>query len=272
MLLQKIKKLPVAYTIYRLYKAAAESFRYSKKVFKYAINSKETATFTYKLTEENEEYLINVTAQVTGVESSVVKNYFKELYENQQFQSEIIRHLKESPYRMKKDKRCDFGNKAALYAMTRIARPRVIVENGVEAGFTSAVFCEALFQNKKEGFPGEFIGLDISSDAGYLIKVKKEYADLSSMMYGDAINSLKQIEKSIDFYFSDGLRLYSYEKGEFEAIRHKLCDASIVVTNKALFSKALLEFAESSNRRFVFFKEQPLGHWYQGSGLGIMYK
>lgn len=272
MLTQKFKQSPAAYFFYRLYKATKESFRYSKKVFGQAIRSKETATFTYKLTQENEAYLINLTAQITGTTPAAIAGYFKELNDNQQICSNIINNLSQSPYRLKKDKRCDFGNKYALYAIIRVIRPRLIVENGVEAGFTSAVLCEALLQNEKEGFPGKFIGLDISLDAGYLIKADQRYKHFAEMKYGDAIEGLKNIDSQIDFYFSDGLRLYSYEQKEFEAIDNKINENAVIVTNKATFSKALLEFAQAKNRRFSFFKEHPLEHWYQGSGLGIMYK
>lgn len=259
------------YTSYRLYKAALTSFRYAKRAFYYAVTSKETATFTYKLTPENETYLMNLTAQIVKKDIRVIEEYFNELETNSELKQQIVENTNKSPFNYKKDKRCDFGNKLALYSIVRVLKPKVVVENGVELGFTAIVLCEAIRKNIDEGYPGNFIGLDINKDAGYLINVVPEYKSFSEMKCGDAIESLKTIDSKIDFYFSDGLRSYQYEQSEFAVIENKITDNAIIITNKASFSKALLEFSQKLKKNFSFFKEDPLGHWYQGAGLGIMY-
>lgn len=259
------------YTAYRLYKAFLTSWKYSKKVFRYAIISKETATFTYNLTPENETYLMNLTAQVTKQEISIVEQYFKELNADAKFKQTILDQIAKSSFKKKKDKRCDFGNKLALYAIVRILKPQTVVENGVEAGFTSVVICEAIRKNRAEGFGGKFIGLDINENAGYLVKSQSEYNSLFEFKYGDAIESLATFDTKIDFYFSDGFRSYQYEQREFSALQDKLNENSVVITNKATFSKALFELSRELHKTYSFFKEAPLNHWYEGAGLGIMY-
>lgn len=259
------------YTGYRLYKALIISSKYAKKVFSKAIHSKETSTFTYNLTPENELYLMNLAAQVTRTSIQEIERYFNELKENQQLKEDVLRNIGKSAYGKKKDKnRCDYGSKLALYSIIRALKPEIVVENGVEVGFTSIVLCEALRKNIEEGYKARFYGLDISENAGYLITVSTKYKDFAEMKYDDAIKSLGTLEK-IDFYFSDGLRTYQYEKEEFACLRQKLKDNSVVITNKATFSKALFELASNLNRKYVFFKEQPLNHWYDGSGIGILY-
>lgn len=268
---EKLKAGKFLFTGYRLYKAFLVSCRYSKKVFRYAIKSKETATFTYNLTPENEAYLINLVADIVKTDIHTIGHYFQELKSNLELRQAILHHLSSSVYKKKKDKRCDYGSKLAFYAIIRVMKPKVVVENGVEVGFTSIILCEALKMNIKEGHKGRFIGLDINKYAGDLIKAEPQYGAFSKMKYGDAIESLKSLNEKVDFYFSDGLRTYQYEKDEFACLKEKLNDGAIVITNKASFSKALFEVALSFPKKFSFFKEQPLDHWYEGAGIGIMH-
>lgn len=261
----------MVYTAYRLYKAFLTSWKYSKKVFLYAVVSRETATFTYNLTPENETYLMSLTAQITKKDISVIEAYFKELKEDQELKKNILAQIDKSSFRKKKDKRCDYGNKLALYAIIRTLKPQVIVENGVEAGFTSIVLCEAIRRNNAEGFGGAFVGLDINADAGFLVKSDPRYKSFSQFKCGDAIETLETLDTKVDFYFSDGFRSYEYEQNEFSALQDKLNDNAVVITNKATFSKALFELSRNLNKNYSFFKEQPLGHWYEGAGIGIMY-
>jgi predicted O-methyltransferase YrrM len=259
------------YTLYRLYKALKESLRYTKIVFKYALKSKETATFTFKLMPENEAYLANLTAEILNTTVTEVQSYFNELKENEQLQKTIISNFQNSPYKNKKDKRCDYGSKLSFYAIIRIRKPKIVVENGIEAGFTSVIFCEAIRRNIEEGFNGKFIGYDINTNAGYLVKAEKDYRSFANIVYGETLESLTSFNEHLDFYFSDGLRTYEYEKSEFSCLLNKMQKNAIVITNKAKFSIALYEFSLLTNKRFSYFKEQPLAHWYEGAGLGIMY-
>ena len=259
------------YTCYRLYRASSVSSQYVRKVFKSFLASKETHTFTYGLTPENETYLINLTAEIVKKDIKTIEHYFNELKANQKIKETLEQYADKSPYRMKKDKRCEYGIKLSFYAIVRALKSKVVVENGMEVGFTSIVLCEAIRKNREEGFEGKFIGLDLNKDAGYYIKAATGYESFSEIMYGDAIESLKQLKDEVDFYFSDGLRTYEYEKEEFACLENKLDSNAIVVTNKAKFSKALYEFSIHIKRRFSFFNEQPLNHWFEGSGIGILH-
>jgi hypothetical protein len=113
--------------------------------------------------------------------------------------------------------------------------------------------------------------MDVNKDAGYLIKKISRYESFSEIQCGDAIECLKSLNTKIDFYFSDGYRSYSYEQDEFASLEHKINVNTIVITNKATFSKALFEFSHRLNKNYSFFREHPSGHWYEGAGIGIMY-
>jgi predicted O-methyltransferase YrrM len=255
---------------YRLFKAFLVSYKYAKKVFRYAVISKETATFTYNLTPLNQLYLMNLVAQITKRDIGIIESYCSELEDNQVLRNAILHHIGQSPLRKKKDIRCDYGNKLALYAIVRTLKPAVVVENGVEMGFTSIVLCEAIRKNIEDGYAGKFVGLDINSKAGYLVKAASEYGSIFEIRCGDAIAGLQSLEWKIDFYFSDGFRTYEYEQHEFAVLSKKLNENAIVITNKATFSKALFELSLQLRKKYSFFKEHPQ-HWYEGSGIGVMH-
>lgn len=148
----------------------------------------------------------------------------------------------------------------------------VVVENGIEMGLTAMALCSAIAKNREEGFKGEYYGLDIDPDAGYFL-LNSPFNEFAKLIINDSVNSLEQFKnKPIDFYFSDGLRTYEYEKKEFGVLIDKMAGQGVIVSNKANFSLALAEMASVKNKKFSYFQEQPLNHWYQGSGLGILYE
>lgn len=79
-------------------------------------------------------------------------------------------------------------------------------------GLTAIALCNAIAKNREEGFEGEYYGLGINPDAGYLL-INSPFIAFTKLIINDSVNSLAQFKnKPIDFYFSDGLRTYDYEK------------------------------------------------------------
>ena len=273
-MLKSIKESKIGYPLFfikRLLSASRLSMQNTGRFFKGALASRETSTLTYRLTPENENYLIFLVATVTGKDIATISGYFDEIKMNTEIRDFVINKIAGSPYRNKKDLRCDFGSRIAWYAIIRANKSKVVVENGIEMGLTALALCSAIARNREEGFEGEYYGLDINPDAGYLL-TGSSFTSFAKLIINDSINSLTQFEnKPIDFYFSDGLRTYDYEKKEFSVLIEKIGTQAVIVTNKANFSSALAEMAKMKNRQFAYFQEQPLNHWYQGSGLGILF-
>lgn len=82
---------------------------------------------------------------------------------------------------------------------------------------------------------------------------------------------MKEFNQPIDFYFSDGGRSEAYEKEEFELLEKKISAHGIIVSNKLQFSNSLSNLAKKMSKKHIYFKEEPLDHWYPGSQIGIMY-
>jgi hypothetical protein len=52
----------------------------------------------------------------------------------------------------------------------------------------------------------------------------------------------------------------------------KLARDGVVIGDNAHCTTELLEFAEKTGRRFLFFREEPKDHWYPGAGIGAAFK
>ena len=239
-------------------------------IFKWAFNSKELHSFTYNLTPFNVEYLLHNLSVITNLQFTQLKFYFDEISLNKDLGKYIREKIRNSEYNYFKDQRLELGNRFIHYCIIRASKPKIIVENGIELGYTSTIMCEALLKNINEGFFGKYYGLDIDSNAGYLIKDKK-YNNISKILVGDSLKILSTFEKNIDYYFSDGERTYNYEKAEFELLKSKLTKDGIIVSNKLQISNCTSLFAKEMNRKHIYFREDPFNHWYPGSHIGIVF-
>ena len=69
-------------------------------------------------------------------------------------------------------------------------------------------------------------------------------------------------------FLHDSLHTYDYETREFTAVEPNLRANAIILSDNAHESSALSNWAERSRRHYLFFKEQPLDHWWPGDGIG----
>ena len=255
--------------IFRAFKVYGFFIPISKNIFKFGLYSKEISSFTYNLSSFNELYLIHAVAIATNKDSDEIEKYFNEIKNDSVLKKYIFEKISKSKLNSFKDIRCDFGSRVAWYAFVRAIKARVVVENGIEIGYTSILLCRAIQKNIEEGFEGVYYGFDINENAGYLVK-DSFFNSIPSFHYGDAIDSILKFNKKIDFYFSDGARTPEYEYKEFNSLLNLLNERSIIASNKMTFSSELANFSQVNKRRFIYFKEEP-DHWYPGSGLGISF-
>jgi hypothetical protein len=138
-----------------------------------------------------------------------------------------------------------------------------------DKGLGSVLLCAALLRNREEGQPGRYYGTDINPHAGFLFG--EPYSSVGELLYGDSIESLKKLSGPIDLFINDSDHSAAYERAEYETIRTQLSDRAIVLGDNSHGNDELATFAELSGRRFLFFREEPLDHWYPGGGIGICY-
>lgn len=231
-------------------------------------SSREATNFTYDLEERNLRHLAALLAEVLAVPYEQAWAWLQELERD----AVLRRHVRDATLRSGRadaDPEARYGRRAGWYAAARALKPRVIVETGVDKGLGACVLAAALLRNAREGHPGRYYGTDVAADAGWLLT--GEYAGVGRVLRGDSLESLRGLDATVDLFINDSDHSAAYEAAEYEAIAPKLSARAIVLGDNAHVTDALLEFSRRHGRRFVYFHERPLRHWYPGAGIGISY-
>lgn len=250
------------------------SFRYFRTpilhLMKWLLTSNETTNFTYDLTPLNKRYLASLLADILHKPFEEIEGYITELDHDVELKKHINACIMNSKEKYFTDSDARYGRRIGWYAIARAIKPKIIIETGVDKGLGSCVLTSALMKNSQEGFPGYYYGTDINPKAGYLLAGK--YSQFGRILYGDSITSLKDLDAKVDLFINDSEHSKEYEKSEFEIINPKLNTKGIILCDDSHVFDTLLNFALSTNRQYVFFREDPENHWYPGAGIGIAFK
>lgn len=255
--------------LYRLRVASRYSGEPVKELAFWLFKSRELTNFTYDLEESNKRYLAAFVAQVTGKSHEEIQRYIAEI----EHDNELRRHIREVASSVEgtvTDLDVKYGRRLGWYALVRAKKPEIVVETGVDKGLGSCVLTAALVKNSEEGHEGYYYGTDINPEAGYLLRDK--YARFGSILFGDSIQSLRELDVNVDVFINDSDHSADYEAREYEVIRGKLSEGAIVLGDNSHATDRLLEFAERTGRQFLFFQEKPQGHWYPGAGIGAAFE
>lgn len=267
--LRNLKKIRVINLVRRIiYASSYYNSRYLQ-IIKWSINSKEDTNFTYPITKQNTLYLANTIAVILNKDISEILNYISELEQNEDLKKHVIKYTSQSKESFNADKRCDFGRRIGWYVIARTIKPKLVIETGVDKGLGGVLLCEALLKNREDGVNGQYIGTDINTIAGYLINGK--YSEVGQVLFGDSIESLTTINEPIDLFINDSDHSAEYEYQEYQTITHKLSKNAIILGDNSHCTHMLAKYSNEQGRKFLFFKEEPLNHWYPGAGIGISF-
>lgn len=237
---------------------------------RWIVQSREVTNFTYDVTARNKLHLAHAIALATGASAAEVRRLFGELEVDGDLRAVISSRVRASDLGYAADERMDYGRRLGWYAAARVLKPGVVVETGVDKGLGSVVLCAALLRNGVEGSPGRYYGTDFNPNAGYLLE--PPYSTVGEILYGDSLASLARFRQPIDLFINDSDHSAEYEGKEYECIKTKLSAHALILGDNAHVTDELLRFSEAQGRRFLFFKEEPKGHWYPGGGLGISFR
>lgn len=241
-----------------------------KSFLKWTIVSRETTNFTYDITERNKQYLAWFVSAVTGGSKAVAAAYIGELEKNSTLRSHLRNALRQSPHSYKTDSEPRYGRRSGWYALIRMKKPRVVVETGTDKGLGSIVMAAALARNDEEGFRGNLYTVDINPRAGWLLK--PPYTRYATLLSGDSLKVLADFDQYIDIFVNDSDHSPVHEGAEYQVVSGKLSPGGMVIGDNAHYTTELLEFAETTGRRFLFFREEPKSHWYPGGGIGVAFR
>jgi predicted O-methyltransferase YrrM len=234
--------------------------------------SREDTNYTYELTPQNLRHLAHLLAVATGRPAAELTRYIAEPAADAELQAHIAGHIDRLPpaLRAVADRTARFGRRLGWYALTRALKPRLVIETGVDKGLGGVLLCAALRRNATEGHAGRYLGTDIRPTAGYL--VSGPYAAMGRVAYGDSIATLGTLREPVDLFINDSDHAAEYEAREYRVVAPLLSAQAVVVGDNAHVTDALAAFAEETGRRFLFFKEQPAGHFYPGAGIGLAFR
>jgi len=269
-----VRKTSVIREIFLFLLRAKTAFAYFmsplKELILWLFQSKEFTNFTYDLSDLNKRYLISLIASTMGRSFQEIASYIAEVENDLELQTHIEAATRISDERFFADADVRYGRRLGWYALVRVAKPKIVVETGIDKGLGSCVLTSALIKNAQEGYPGHYYGTDINPSAGYLLS--GIYSDYGEILYGDSVKSLERLNETIDLFVNDSDHSADYEEQEYKTIESKLDPDAIVLSDNSHCTDRLLDFALSTNRRFVFFQEKPLKHWYPGAGIGIAFR
>jgi len=273
---QLIKRSPF-YRVYRMPRRFRVAMGYYadplKSLALWTFRSRETSNFTYDLTEINKAYLAAFISAVVGCPMPETESYLAEVESDDALRNHIINETKRSRLSPDADTEVRFGRRLGWYAFVRAKKPRLVIETGVDKGLGSCLLCAALMRNAAEGSPGRYIGTDINRSAGYLLA--PPYSDFGEIIYGDSLESLRRLCSegiTTDLFINDSDHSAAYEAREYEEIERSLSGDAIVLGDNSHHTDELWKHAKATGRAFLFFREQPLEHWYPGAGIGIAYR
>jgi hypothetical protein len=240
------------------------------QIIKWLFNAKETTNFTYALEERNLDYLASLLALVLKADYTEIRGYINEPLQDKELKDFIRKRITASSFSFECDSEPNFARRLGWYAIVRFLKPKVIIETGIDKGLGSILLCSALMKNNFEA-PSKkvphYYGTDINKDAGYLLG--GDYVSFGTILFGDSIESLKKFDQKVDLFINDSDHSAEYEMKEYEIIKEKLSKDAIIIGDNAYVTDCLLKFSLREKRGFVFFKEEPKGHWYPGAGMGI---
>lgn len=255
---------PARYRFARSYYAAP-----LREIRRWLFRSNETTNFTYDLAVLNRGHLAGFVAVVAGIDLESARGYVEEVRADSDLAAHVHELTLHSRFGNVADSTARYGRRMGWYALVRALKPRLVVETGVDKGLGSCVIAAALLRNADEGSPGRYIGTDINPDAGWLFSAR--YAAAGTILYGDSVESLRGLDEVVDVFINDSDHSAGYEAAEYETVEHLLAPHSVVVADNADVTDELFRFAVRTGRSFLFFREEPVDHWFPGAGIGAAF-
>jgi hypothetical protein len=232
---------------------------------RYLLRDPELTNFTYEL--ENEEELAGFVAGALGAPEAEAARFLDELRADAELMESLSSALRRDPRR--KDVAL-LGKRRALYAVVRLARPRVVVEAGVHDGLGTSVLLRALQRNEEEGAPGKLLAFDIDPQAGWLISEDLRRGRLEEHI-GDIAELLPAalVGYEVDLFIHDTLKTPEHERFEFEAAIERGADRLVLYSDDDSVTGVLRAVCREGKGRTRFLREQPARHFWRGNLLGF---
>jgi hypothetical protein len=244
--------------------AVGASSRATASTTRWLFGSNENTNYTYNLTSINREHLAWFVANLAHIDVAAARGYLDEVLNDPDLVRHVVDATHRDPQRWLADLDIRFGRRIGWYALIRATKPKHVVETGTDKGLGSVVIASALLKNGA----GRVTTIDNNPASGYLIS--GPYAAVTDRVIADSLAALAALDR-VDLFLHDSDHSAEHERRELETIAPALTARALVLSDNAHSTQELAHWAELTGRRFTFFDERPLGHWYPGAGIGVAY-
>jgi hypothetical protein len=246
---------------------AAHVARFNARILalsgRWLVRSREHTNYTFHLEPLNLEHLAWWVADVADVHVTDARKYMAEAEDDEQLKRHVQAATLDSSRRRLADTEVRLHKRLGWYALVRALRPLHVVETGTDKGLGAVVLAAALLRNGE----GRLTTMDVNPNAGYLIQ--REYATVTTLTIADSLQAIPKLPRPVDFFLHDSCHTRTHEFAEYQAVAPLLSERAVVLSDNSHGSDALPTWAEATGRRFSYFQERPVGHWYPGGGIGL---
>jgi len=161
-------------------------------------------------------------------------------------ESDVLRELREECERNYEDKSMlsGFVQGRILAMLSKMIRPKVVLEIGTYLGYSAICFAEGLADG------GKVITLDIQEDTNKIAKAfvsRSKYADSIEFHLGYATNIIQKLPENFDLVFIDADKPnYS---NYFDLVIDKVRPGGFIVADNVLWSGRVLEDEKDENTK-----------------------
>jgi predicted O-methyltransferase YrrM len=228
---------------------------------RWLVRSREHTNYTYDLSPLNIVQLAWFVSDLAKRPIGDAIAAINEIAGDEDLVAHVLAAVQASPRRGTMDRSVRLGRRLGWYALVRLLTPAHVVETGTDKGLGTCVLAAAVLRNGV----GRVTTIDINPNAGTLIA--GPYASVVDRRVGDSVAALASLE-NIDLFVHDSDHSPEHELRELLAIAPRLGSSALVLSDNSHATDVLPRWAEQTGRRFAFFAEKPLGHWYPGAGIG----
>jgi Methyltransferase domain len=239
-------------------------WRAPRSAVHYVLFDREMTNFTYEIANLGE--LAAVLGRAFDVPPADIESLVDELASDTDLSTELEMRLAS---RQDRNRRMPFGRRLGWYTIVRVCKPRLVVETGVHDGLGSTAILLALQRNALEGIDGRLVSMDLNDQSGWLIP--ERLRGRLELRFGRSLDVIAEALRtaSVDVFIHDSDHRYDYELAELRAIREFAAPAIVYVSDNAHATTALRDFATDEGLAFEFWKEKPIGHFFEGAGIGL---
>jgi hypothetical protein len=229
----------------------------------YVVAGSEPDNFTYEL--RNQAELVGWVAEVAGCPESRVATLFGEVRADPVLTERLGAATARRWWWTKRSP--PFGKRLAWYALTRLRKPRLVIETGVHDGLGSLILLRALERNGEEDAGGRLVSFDINPAAGWMVGPHP----LWEMRVQAAVDGLTDVLAGggdLGLFIHDSLHTYENELAELALAAGGLAEDGVLISDNAHASSALADTCRQLGLRYFQFQERPRDHFYGGGAIG----